>query len=190
MDGPACIARMDELQRAHLEGSEDLYFCESTADFTLEETAVLLGKALGSSVDADAALIPLGGFHNGVETSAGVTGKLYAGRISSEVSATITTGYDGKYGIAELTGAQIQELLEAGFDPAGDGIPFPYVLVTRGGGTLEAGTTFRVAFVMNGYTEEAARTYGIQEEPGSVREFLRTWLTEQRTVSPGGNPWE
>ena len=36
-------ARMDELQRAHLEGSEDLYFCESTADFTLEETAVLLG---------------------------------------------------------------------------------------------------------------------------------------------------
>lgn len=190
MDGPACIARMDELQRAHLEGSEDLYFCESTADFTLEETAVLLGKALGSSVDADAALIPLGGFHNGVETSAGVTGKLYAGRISSEVSATITTGYDGKYGIAELTGAQIQELLEAGFDPAGDGIPFPYVLVTKGGGTLEAGTTFRVAFVMNGYTEEAARTYGIQEEPGSVREFLRTWLTEQRTVSPGGNPWE
>ena len=75
-------------------------------------------------------------------------------------------------------------------DPAGDGIPFPYVLVTKGGGTLEAGTTFRVAFVMNGYTEEAARTYGIQEEPGSVREFLRTWLTEQRTVSPGGNPWE
>lgn len=37
MDGPRCIARMDELQNAWLNNSDVVYFCESTADFTLEE---------------------------------------------------------------------------------------------------------------------------------------------------------
>lgn len=27
-------------------------------------------------------------------------------------------------------------------------------------------------------------------EKGTIRTFLRNWLTEQETVSPGGNPWE
>ena len=52
MDGPGCIARMDELQRNYLEHSAELYFCRNTADFTLEETAELLGKALGSGLAA------------------------------------------------------------------------------------------------------------------------------------------
>lgn len=189
MDGPACIARMDALQEAYLSGSGDLYFCESTADFTLEETARLLGKALGSGVDADAVVVPIGGFRAGRETLAGVTGKLYAGRINTEVANTITTGCDGKYGAAAMTGAQVAELVQGGLDPDGAGSPFPYLLVTRGDRPLEPERTYRTVFLMGGYTEEAARTYGIQEETGSLRELLRTWLMEQGTVSPDGNPW-
>lgn len=189
MDGPACIARMDELQNSYLERSDHLYFCESTADFTLEETAQLLGKALGSAVGADAVLVPVGTFYQeGTHLRACVTGKLYKGKISTGVSNSIAPAMDGTYGVASMTGAQIKELAQAGFDAAGDGKPFPYILVTRGEPKDEA--VCRVAFLMGGYTEEAAQTYGIQEEKGSLRAFLRDWLEEQKTVSPGGNPWK
>ena len=88
-----------------------------------------------------------------------------------------------------MTGAQIKSMVQAGLDTAGDGNPFPYILVTRGDRAPEDGAVYRTAFLMGGYTEADGLAYGIQEEKGSLREFLRTWLEEQKTVSPGGNPW-
>ena len=189
MDGPQCIARMDALQRSFLSHSEQIYFCESTANFTLEETAELVGKALGDAAGADAAMIPLGSFHNGVELPAGISGKLYAGPVNTETISAITPNYDGEYAILTMTGAEAKAMAQAGFDLMGDGDPFPYVLVARGGGELEDGKTCRVAFLMRSYTEEAGERYGALVEKGSVRAFLREWLEEQGTVSPGENPW-
>lgn len=189
MDGPGCIARMDALQQDSLGRAEELYFCQSTADFTLEETAELVGKALGSAVDADAVMVPLGEFHDGTELLAGITGKLYQGRIDADISASISPGCDGEYAVMTMTGAQAKQVQEAGLDAAGDGWAFPYRLVVRGGGELEDGATYKVAFLMNGYTQEMAQTYSAQVEKGSLRAFLRAWLGEQKTVSPGGNPW-
>ena len=83
---------MDALQRSFLSHSEQIYFCESTANFTLEETAELVGKALGSAVDADAVMAPLGAFHDGAELTAGVSGKLYKGPVDADVAASITPG--------------------------------------------------------------------------------------------------
>ena len=54
---------------------------------------------------------------------------------------------------------------------------------------LEDGRTCQVAFLMKSYTEETGAACGAQVERGSVRTFLREWLEEQGTVSPGGNPW-
>ncbi len=189
VDGARCIARMDALQQSFLSHSEEIYFCESTADFTLEETAELVGKALGSAAGADAAIIPLGEFHNGVELSAGITGRLYAGKINTDTVGAIAPNHDGEYAVLTMTGAEAKALARAGFDLAGDGNPFPYVLVTRGGGELEDGRTCQVAFLMKSYTEETGAACGAQVERGSVRTFLREWLEEQGTVSPGGNPW-
>lgn len=191
MDGEGCIARMDELLQHWLNNSDELYFCESTADFTLEETGKLLGKALGSAVGADAVMVPLGEFHEGgVELMAGVTGKLYEGRINVEVASSICPGLDGQYALMSMTGAQAEELAEAGFDAAGDGNPFPYLLVTKGDSRLEEDRVYRVAFFMGGYTEEAAGAYSAEVCEGSLRAFLRTWLEEQKKVAPEGNPWE
>ncbi len=189
VDGARCIARMDALQQSFLSHSEEIYFCESTADFTLEETAELVGKALGSAAGADAAIIPLGEFHDGVELSAGITGRLYAGKINTDTVGAIAPNHDGEYAVLTMTGAEAKALARAGFDLAGDGNPFPYVLVTRGGGELEDGRTCQVAFLMKSYTEETGAACGAQVERGSVRTFLREWLEEQGTVSPGGNPW-
>lgn len=189
VDGARCIARMDALQQSFLSHSEEIYFCESTADFTLEETAELVGKALGSAAGADAAIIPLGEFHDGVELSAGITGRLYAGKINTDTVGAIAPNHDGEYAVLTMTGAEAKALARAGFDLAGDGNPFPYVLVTRGGGELEDGRTCQVTFLMKSYTEETGAAWGAQVERGSVRTFLREWLEEQGTVSPGGNPW-
>lgn len=191
MDGPQCISQMDELQSSYLNTQEKVYFCESTADFTLEETACLVGKALGSTVGADAAIIPFAAaYKENVSLQACITGKLYKDKINAEVANTIAPGTDGEYAVLTMTGAQAKELAEAGFDAAGDGDPFPYVLVTKGGGELEDDVSYQVAFLMAGYTDEVGRTYGAQVEKGSLRTFLRDWLTLQGTVSPGGNPWE
>ena len=43
---------------------------------------------------------------------------------------------------------------------------------------------------MKGYTEEAAGAYSAQVREGFLRDFLRSYLEEQKPVSPGGNPWE
>lgn len=190
MDGPRCIARMDELQRHSLEHSQELYFCESTADFTLEETGKLLGKALGSLVGADAVMVPLGGFHEGTELRAGVTGKLYAGKISTGTVSALSPAYDGGYALMEMTGGQAKALAQEGFDAAGDGNPFPYLLVTRGDAPLKDEETYLVAFFMEGYTKEVAEAYSARFCTGSFKLFLRIWLEEQQTVSPDGNPWE
>ncbi|MCI8549607.1 MAG: carbohydrate ABC transporter substrate-binding protein [Lachnospiraceae bacterium] len=191
MDGKQCIARMDELQKSSLDDSEALYFCESTEDFSLEETAKLAGKALGSTTGADAVMVPLGEFHEGgVELKAGISGKLYAGKINIEVSSTITPAFDGEYAVMAMTGSQAKELAEAGLDAAGDGNPFPYLLVTKEDRELEDDTVYQVAFFMQGYTEEVAAAYSAQVYEGSFRSLLRTYLEEQKTVSPDGNPWK
>ena len=89
-----------------------------------------------------------------------------------------------------MTGAQAKELTQAGFDPEGDGNPFPYLLVTRGGAALEDNAAYPIAFFPGSYTEETGEAYSVQVCKASLTEILRTWLTAQKTVSPDGNPWE
>ena len=191
MDGTACIARMDELQQNALNHSTQKDFCESTEDFTLEETGKLLGKALGSAVGADAVMVPIGGFHEGaIELRSGVTGKLYAGKINTDVASSLCPSTDGKYTVMTMTGAQAKELAQAGFDSEGDGNPFSYVLVTRGDRELDDSKSYQVAFFIQGYTEEIANTYDARICEGSLQNYLQTWLEEQKVVSPDGNPWD
>lgn len=192
MDGAACIARMDELQRGYLDNSMERVFCLVSDDFSVEETAVLLGKALGSAVEADAVMVPIGGFREGQpEFKAGVTGKLYAGKADIEAVNIILPSTDGACAVMTMTGKQAKELARAGYDAAGDGQePYPYLLVVRGEKELKDDTSYQVAFLMHSYTEEVGQTYSARECEGTLREFLIAWLKEQGTVSPGQNPWE
>lgn len=191
MDGDKCIARMDELQRSSLSSHDMVYFCESTADFTVEETARLVGKALGSAAGTDAAMIPYTETYKaGVRLSGGVTGKLYQERINADVANTIAPAAAVECAVLTMTGAQAKALAGAGFDLAGDGAPYPYALITKGGGELEDGTVYQVAFLTGSYTEETGQEYSAQVEKGSFQSILREWLAEQKTVSPDGNPWE
>ncbi len=191
MDGAQCISRMDELQNSSLTQSDLLYFCESTTDFTLEETAKLIGKALGSAVGADAAMISVGEFHERYgELKSSVTGKLYAGKINDEIINTICPSNEGGYAIMSMTGAQAKQLAQEGFDADGNGNPYPYILVTRGDKELVDSEVYAVAFLNKGYTEKVSQKNLAEIHDGSLLDFLRIWLVEQKRVSPDGNPWE
>ena len=191
MDGPACIERMDVLQRNYLSLAGTMDFCRAESDFTLKETGALLGKALGQAADADAVLVPVGTFYQeGAALRACVTGRLYQGGINTEIISTILPAYSGQYAAAEATGAEIKALAQAGFDAAGDGKGFPYVLVTRGNRELEDDAVYRVALLVGGYTEETAERLHIDTEECQLQAALRTYLTEQGTVSPGSGSYE
>ena len=191
MDGPACIERMDVLQRDYLSLAGTMDFCRAESDFTLKETGALLGKALGQAADADAVLVPVGTFYQeGAALRACVTGRLYQGGINTEIISTILPAYSGQYAAAEATGAEIKALAQAGFDAAGDGKGFPYVLVTRGNRELEDDAVYRVALLVGGYTEETAERLHIDTEEYQLQAALRTYLTEQGTVSPGSGSYE
>ena len=191
MDGPACIERMDVLQRDYLSLAGTMDFCQAEADFTLKETGALLGKALGQAADADAVLVPVGTFYQeGAALRSCVTGRLYQGGINAEIVSTILPAYSGEYAAAEATGAEIKALAQAGFDAAGDGKGFPYVLVTRGNRELEDDAVYRVALLVGGYTEETAERLHIDTEECQLQAALRTYLTEQGTVSPGSGSYE
>ena len=191
MDGARCIARMDELQQNYLEGSRTHNFCESKADFSLEETAELAGKALGSATGADAVMVPVGEFReDGFELKAGISGRLYAGNINADVVSGISPGVDGEYAMMTMSGAEAKALAGEGFDACGDGDPYPYLLVTRDGSALDDGTKYQVAFFMQGYTEEVAIEYSAEVHEGSLQKFLQDYLREQKEVAPDANPWK
>lgn len=190
VDGARCIARMDELQSNYLNSAGGLYFCESTENFTLEETAELVGKALGSAAKTDASMIPVGSFYRkSDDIKFCITGKLYAGSITSATAYAIAPAADGEYSVLTMTGAQAKELAAAGFAPDQEGRAYPYVLVTKGGKELNDTDTYRIAFLAGGYDRETGTAYNAQTEKGSLKSFVRDWLEEQKTVSPGGNPW-
>lgn len=193
IDGPAAITLMDELQASYLNHSDniDLNVCEVTDNFSLEETAVLSGKVLGSAVGADAAMIPIASvYKKGEGLRAGISGKLYKGTLDVDGILAISPSYDGEYAILTMTGAQANDLVETGFHSGGKGEPYPYILVTKGGGKLEDDKTYQVAFLMESYTRETGELYHAQVEEGSFRTFMREWMKEQGSVSPDGNPWE
>lgn len=191
MDGVKCIAQMDTLEQTYLNSVNQLYFCESTADFTQEETARLIAKALGIAAGTDAVMISLNELHEGgEENGCGISGKLYAEKIDAEVMATILPASDGTYAIMTMTGAQAKALKKQGFDLFGNGNTFPYILVTKGDIELADEDVYRIAFLKEDYTKETALAYSAQVETASLRAILKAYLEEQKTVSPNGNLWK
>ena len=68
--------------------------------------------------------------------------------------------------------------------------PYPYILVTRGDKELVDSEVYAVAFLNKGYTEKVSQKNLAEIHDGSLLDFLRIWLVEQKRVSPDGNPWE
>ena len=105
----------------------------STEVISQESCAKLIGKSFMEATKSDAALISLGKWIQGNgknQNSAGVNGKLYAQDITeSDLCTILPTSWYGTIQTVELTGKEIRKLYEEGYDAAGTGNTYPYVLV-------------------------------------------------------------
>ena len=176
---------------------------EVTEDLTLEGAARIVGQIYGRMAGTDAVIMSLGETHTGTETTFtlasgeayaytgiatnkfGVNSVLYKGGFTQEDSWVPLPGKYGSIALLKLTGADIKEMLSAGFDLNGDGHPYPYVLVTKEGLSLEDGETYTVAMVPGGYSDAIGEKG--QAEVIPVDDFLNIFTNTMASISPLSN---
>ena len=76
-----------------------------------------------------------------------------------EIVSVFPTGWHDNIRTLTMTGSQIKELAAAGYDAYGNGNPFPYVLVTKGGMELDDDTTYTIP-VCGGSGGSCRRIFG------------------------------
>ena len=128
----------------------------TTEIISQESCAKLIGKSFMEATKSDAALISLGEWIQGNgkdQNKEGVNGKLYAQDITeADICTILPTSWYDTIQTAELTGKDIKKLCEDGYDAAGTGNTYPYVLVKNK--ELEDNETYQV--VICGANEDVA----------------------------------
>ena len=164
-----------------------------TEDLSIEDSAKIVGQVYGKMLGTDIAIMSIGGYHgqymnettgqlDGKINGSGIGGTLYAGNFNQEDSWVILPGQYNVIGKLKLTGAQIKNVVAAGYDPYGDGNPYPYILVTKEGLTLDDSTVYEVAFANKGWTEEVGEMG--QAEQITIDNFLNVYTETMGSISP------
>ncbi len=128
----------------------------ATEIISQESCAKLIGKSFMEATKSDAALISLGKWIQGNgkdQNKEGVNGNLYAQDITeADICTILPTSWYGTIQTAKITGKDIKKLCENGYDAAGTGNTYPYVLVKDK--ELEDDETYQV--VICGANEDVA----------------------------------
>ena len=113
----------------------------------------------------------------------GVSGNLFPLPTGDEeIVSVFPTGWHDNIRTLTMTGSQIKELAAAGYDAYGNGNPFPYVLVTKGGMELDDDTTYTIPVC--GATEEVAEAAGGFTDSGVFGlDAAREYLSQMREVT-------
>ena len=127
-----------------------------TKEISQENCAKLIGRCFAEATGSDLALVSLGKWISGNglnQNNDGVSGKLYEKDLTVDnLSAILPTGWSRTIQTVRLTGKQIQDLYKEGYDAAGTGNNYSYVLVSPAG--LEDDKTYQVA--ISGISEKLA----------------------------------
>ena len=133
-------------------------YAECKDDMTAEQATKLVGQIYGTLVGTDLAIMSVSEFHWDTrnKNNYGVAGKLWAGGLSQEDAWVVMPNKGSSVAVLTLTGAQINQIVADGFIIGEDPEPFPYVLVTKEGVTVEDDKEYKVAMIADGYTAEVA----------------------------------
>lgn len=198
--GQEVLEVFDELETDYQKnGEKSLGTAEDTLD--TEQCAQLTGVMFGEACNADAALVSMNRWIDGVDASEenfyGVSGRLFSGSITEEdLVVFLPTGWYDTIRTAQLTGKEIRELSEKGFhlyyegyteQPSKD-ITYPYKLVVKDGETLEDDKTYTT--VICGDPEELYNAGKITDTGISGLEAARTYLKEKGTISADTLEWK
>ena len=121
-----------------------------TETLTYEKTAELCAIAEGKAADADCAMVSLNEYHGEDNFNRnGVAWHLWSGKVGNENINMIVSAGNVSVAVLELTGGEIEQMQQSGFDANQNGDPYPYVLVTKGGMELDDDTVYRLAIAEN-----------------------------------------
>lgn len=172
--GRNTIAAMERALQSSLQNETGAY-ATLPEDMTQEETAHLVGNAFAEAVNADCALISLGGYHDGKENRDGVNGRLFKGPVDDVIISTINPlGWVNTIKAVTLTGQEIRQLAREGVDLYGDGKPFSYVLAVVEGVRLERERQYTVAIC--GYNSEIMENGDLQDTGICGMDALRSYF--------------
>ena len=187
------IECFDENQSMITENELPIY-TTVTENIGTEDCAKLVGIGLAQALDADAALISYNIWNYNPDdmymNRFGVSGCLFPLPVTDEeIVSILPTGWRNNINTLTLTGARIKELAQTGFDYYGNGSPFPYVLVTKGGMELDDNTAYTIPIC--GATDEVAAEGGELQDSGVMGlEAMRTYLSQFETLTAKDIVWE
>jgi hypothetical protein len=111
---------------------------------------------------------------------------LYQGEITTDAINMVSTN-SAAIGVLELTGTQIKELVEGGFQ-YDDSEPYEYRLITKGDMELEDDRTYRLAVGSDEIAEEWDSAIQLTEmTPGDA---LTAYITKLGTFNADDVNWE
>lgn len=193
MDGSreTIMEKMDELIQKSLSEDNELILAQAEKDFTLKETAELIGKAYGSNTDADAVMLAYSTqVADEYDFQGGISGKLYKGPIDRNVATTILHRKDGQYSLMTMSGKEAKEIQKAGFQPEHGWPNCPYVLVTPENKPLEDDKTYKILFTEDGYDTDLEKKFKTEKVNINLYNVWADYLMQEKTVAPDKNIWK
>ncbi len=180
--------RFDETRNAVINGVSDDVYATAVERLTMEETARLAAIAEGKAVGADCALISLNEYHgNDLCNKSGLGWYLYEGPVDTGMinmirpaAATIST--------LEMSGAEIKAMRDAGLDINENGMPYQFLLFTRGDMELEDDVLYKVAVSTKELTQD--RLAAATETEVSPAEAIGAYLRELKLVDGESLIWD
>ena len=181
--------QLDEDQDSVVNNQPEV-FTTATEEISQESCAKLVGRCFAEATGSDIALISLGTWISGNGTNqnnGGVSGKLYAKNITDyDICTILPTGWSQTIQTVRLTGKQIQDLYKEGYDAAGTGNNYPYVLVSPM--ELEDEKTYQVA--ISGISEKLASETEVTDSGIVGMDAAKEFFGQFKTLSEADAEWK
>ena len=186
------IACFDENQHLITENTE-VYHTTATEIIDMDDCARAVGISFAQATGAEAALISTNPWTYDINSAEankqGVSGNLFpVGIADEELVSILPTGWSGNIETITLSGARIKELVKTGFDFNGDGITFPYILVTKGDKELDDDTIYTIPVC--GVTDDVAKEGDLKDSGVMGLEAAQKWFGQFETFSAKDIVWE
>ena len=168
-------------------------FTTVTKKLDTDACAKLVGICFAKATDSDLALIstnkyyPYSGTRDELNVD-GVSGALFAGDVTDmEISSIVPTGWTDNIKTVTLAGKRVKDLMDSGYDRAGDGNVYPYVLAAPEGFKIDDNATYKVAVA--GVTDEVAKEGNLEDSGVLGLDAMKEYLSKFETLSPADVAW-
>ena len=159
----------------------------------MDDCAKAVGICFAQATGAEAALVSTNPWTYDPDAyemnKAGISGCLFPVTMTDQqIVSILPTGWRNNIQTVTLTGKRTKELAETGFDYNGDGITFPYVLVTRGGMELDDNVTYTIPLC--GVTEEVSTEGNLTDTGILGLDAAKAYFSQFETLSAKDIKWE